>query len=614
MIHTPLVRWLAAAGTAIALAACGGGGDPAPGSAAAPAATAAGQVATGTITGFGSVIVDGVRYDDSAASVKVEDDSASPRGGSLSDLKLGMQVEVRAGDDGRASAVTVVSEVKGRITALAADGFTVAGQAVKVSTDPAAPTFFDGVSGLSGLAVADFVEVHGKRDANDAIVATRVERKDASGPVAIRVVGTVQKLSADASSFEIGGLVVRRDGATRLLPTGATLANGLRVAVWSDAAIVGGTLVARTIVVRRHNLANDDRARVGGPIRGLDFAAKTFRIDGIEVDASSAGFVKGTANDLANGRVVRVRGTFADGRLKASEVRFVRDQDDAKVELTGVVTDFAGQQFKVRGVPVDVSGSGIQYRNGTAANLANGVLVKIEGDVDGNVVKPREVEFVTSDDGRSRWLFGTVSAYVPASGAFRLMGLDARLAETATLRNGDGTAAVRADFGNDDRVQVRGAFAAGTFVVTEVVFRPGLQLVIDDVGGTAYEVDLAAGTFRLNGTVVRVGGTTAFEGSRENLRNGVRVEVEGTLVGGELVASRVEIQRPDADDLARIRGLVSDFVSAADFRVSGQKVDASAAAFEPAGASAASLANGKLVDVRGTVVDGVLKATKVEVK
>ena len=35
-------------------------------------------------------------------------------------------------DAGRASAVTVSSEVRGRISALAADGFTVAGQTVKV--------------------------------------------------------------------------------------------------------------------------------------------------------------------------------------------------------------------------------------------------------------------------------------------------------------------------------------------------------------------------------------------------------------------------------------------------------------------------------------------------
>ncbi|MFN7645270.1 MAG: hypothetical protein ACK5PW_19670 [Burkholderiales bacterium] len=53
------------------LAACGGGTSTAP---ATPASSAAAggsgtQVAAGTITGFGSVIVDGVRCDDSGATL-----------------------------------------------------------------------------------------------------------------------------------------------------------------------------------------------------------------------------------------------------------------------------------------------------------------------------------------------------------------------------------------------------------------------------------------------------------------------------------------------------------------------------------------------------------------
>jgi hypothetical protein len=611
MNSTPLRRLLAA-GIALTLAACGGGADPVAPSAGT--ATGGPQVASGTITGFGSVIVDGVTYDDSAAVVKIEDDSASPRSGSVSGLKLGMQVELRADSTGRASAVTVGSEVVGRITALASDGFTVAGQSVKVSADPASPTVFDGVSGLAGLAVNDLVEVHGKRDAAGAIVASRVERKDPSSVTMIRVAGTVASLNTVAKTFAIGGLTVQWDDATRLLPTGVTLADGQRVAVWSNVPLAGNVLTARSIVVKRHQWSASDDLRLGGFVRDLDFAAKTFKVDGIPVNASAAAFERGTAADLANGRRVRIKGTFADGAVKATEVRFVRDQGDAVVELTGAITDFAGaSSFRVRGVPVDASGSGVEFRNGTAANLAAGALVRIEGDVDGNVVKPRRVEFVTTD-GRSGWLFGEVQAYDPATGAFRLMNLGMRLAETATLRNADGTPAVRADFGNGDRVQVRGTFAAGVFTVAEVVFRPGVQLVIDSVEGAAYDVDLTAGAFRLNGTVVRLGPTTVFDGSRENLRNGARVEVYGTLVGGALVASRVEVRTPDGDDLARVRGVVTDFVSAADFRVAGQKVDASGATYEPAGAGAASLADGRFVEARGTLADGVLKATKVEIR
>ena len=54
-------------------------------------------------------------------------------------------------------------------------------------------------------------------------------------------------------------------------------------------------------------------------------------------------------------------------------------------------------------------------------------------------------------------------------------------------------------------------------------------------------------------------------------------------------------------------GDVTDFVSAASFRVRGQAVDASAAAYT--GGTAASLANGRQVQVTGLLEGSVLKAT-----
>jgi hypothetical protein len=113
----------------------------------------------------------------------------------------------------------------------------------------------------------------------------------------------------------------------------------------------------------------------------------------------------------------------------------------------------------------------------------------------------------------------------------------------------------------------------------------------------------------LNGTVVSFSGTTLVQGSLDSLRNGTRVEVEGTVVGGVLVASRIEIETQDGSTVARVRGVVSDYVSIANFRVAGQKVDASGATFS--GGVAADLANGRQVEARGAAVDGVLVAVQV---
>jgi hypothetical protein len=89
------IQPLAAAGSL--LAGCGGGGGDAVSSPAGSAAPS--SFAAGTIAGFGSVIVNGVRFDDSKARVSDDDGQAAD----ASVLRLGMRVEIQGGavnDDG----------------------------------------------------------------------------------------------------------------------------------------------------------------------------------------------------------------------------------------------------------------------------------------------------------------------------------------------------------------------------------------------------------------------------------------------------------------------------------------------------------------------------------
>ena len=108
-------RWRAVLAASVSLAASaflvgcgGGGGDSVPTAAAPMAATSYSQ---GTITGFGSVFVGGVRFDDSTASVEDEDGNSRSR----SDLKLGMMVEVDGGNIDRASATAQAMHIRWEI-------------------------------------------------------------------------------------------------------------------------------------------------------------------------------------------------------------------------------------------------------------------------------------------------------------------------------------------------------------------------------------------------------------------------------------------------------------------------------------------------------------------
>jgi Domain of unknown function (DUF5666) len=616
-----LFPFFAASAIALSLSACGGGGSSTTGT-GTPLTSGQGtssekEFVAGTVTGFGSVIVEGVRYDDSVAKVQFEYDPAAPKSSPVSDLKLGMQLIVKVAKAGFADTVVSGSEVLGPISSLTTDGFVVAGQTIKVSSDVASPTVFDGVANLAGLAINDRVEVHGARDASNNIVATRIERKNPGDVIMTRVVGTIANLNVAAKTFTVGGLTVTYTDAAKLLPAGtlaSSLSNGQVVVVFSGASPTVAGITAKTIAVKNSvaniNPVDADKAQVGGRIKDLDFAAKTFKLNGFSIDATAATFENGAVADLANARKVRVTGVFTAGILKASNVKFAKAQGDALVELIGPVSSFVSTaSFKVRGVPVDASGTGILFKNGTAANLANGVAVRFEGTVVNDVVKPTSIEFVTTPDEKVRAFVGEVSAFSATTDTFRLMGVEMKLASSATFKNGDLTTAVKADFGNTDRVQVRGAFQAGIFVVSEVTFKPGIGAVITRTEGGVTSVDISSGVFKVNGTTVRLNGSTTFEGLATNLKTGAQVEVEGTIVNGELVARTVEFRDAEDNIKASVRGDVSDFVSISDFRLNGQKIDASKATFE--GGTAAMLLNGAKAEIKGSVVNGVLVAEKV---
>jgi hypothetical protein len=603
---------------ALSLVACGGGGGT--GTASSNAAATEKEFVAGTVTGFGSVIVEGVRYDDSAAKVQIEYDPAAPKAAPVSDLKLGMQLIVKVAKAGFADSVVSGSEVLGPITSLTTDGFVVAGQTVKISTDAASPTVFDGVANLAGLAVNDRVEVHGSRDTNNNVVATRIERKNPSDVLMTRVVGTIAAIDATAKTFTIGGLLVSYSDATKLLPTNTTLAslaNGQIVAVFSSASPTASGITAKTIAVKKgidsQNPADADKAWVGGHVRDLNFAAKTFNLKGVSVDASAATFSNGTANDLANARKVRVTGVFQGGVLKASDVKFAKAQGDALVELIGPVSSFvSNKSFLVRGVPIDASGTGVSFVNGTATNLGDGVAIRLKGAVVNDVVIPSSIEFVTTDENKIRNFMGEVQGFVAGADTFKLMGVNMKLAATATFKNSDQTASQKSEFGNTDKVLVKGAFEAGVFVVTQVVFSKGLTAVITRAEGGITTIDAANGVFKINGTVVRTNTNTTFSGSTSNLKTGAHVEVEGTLVNGELVARKIEFHDAEDNVKAAVRGEVTDYVSISDFRLNGQKINASNAAFENGKAN--NIANGVPMEAKGKVVDGVLIAEAVKFK
>ena len=379
------VRFTAGVSVALALASCGGTDVAGVGSGGTGIRLA--SVSYGSISGFGSVIVNGVRYDDTGATLS-KDDGTAP-----GPLGLGMVVEVRGDIDstglaGKADSIGVVSEARGTVADRSSNGFSLLGLPVRAGAN----TVYDDSASVSD---GDYVEVYGIYDrSSGTLTATRIERKTPGGGFKVR--GTVGAVDAARKRFHLGAITVDYS-ATPL--ASAALATGTAVRVHAADGPAAGMLAATRIdVVTPPALGNVSKVEIEGVIDRFVSLAD-FSVDGVRVDAVAATFEGGAASGLGIGIRVEVEGRAEAGTVKASRVEF-EDEEDGEFELKGLVTDFVdAASFTVRGTRIAASGS-VRYEGGGAANLRNGACVQVKGTLQatpaGSAVLATDIHFESS--------------------------------------------------------------------------------------------------------------------------------------------------------------------------------------------------------------------------
>jgi hypothetical protein len=338
-------------------------------------------IAIGPITGLGSIIVNGIRFDDSSAVVTDTNNKTTD----ASRLGLGMHVEVRGQlrDDQRsvATKISANSEIQGPVTNINVSGGSLTVLEHNVSVSPG--TFFDGMSGLAGLKTGDVVEVYGLKDGEN-ILADRIEKKTiSSGDYLAKIRGTVEQLSDAARTFSLGKLTVNFSSAD-ISELGANLSNGMVVEVKSMQPPIGGTLQAakiRAIQTISSEVNYSGPLEIEGVVSNFQ-SLDNFKINNISVDGSSANFLRGSAQNLANGSLVEAKGSYGNGKLSASVIKFDDGTYSGLVEITGSVDSFESlSNFKVRGIRVDAAGSDVIFERGAASEIAVGRLLEIEGSM-----------------------------------------------------------------------------------------------------------------------------------------------------------------------------------------------------------------------------------------
>lgn len=368
-------------GLVLAVAGCGGVDSGGTG----------GSSAVGPVSGLGSIIVNGVRFDDSGARITDDDGVTVPR----SSLKLGVLVSVdgsavtASGSErlAKASSVRISSDLIGTVQAidLSARSITVLRQSVRVT----AATVFDDLLplGLDSLVLGATVEVYGRTDSmTNQYVATRIELRDLAPYHMIR--GRID--AAGSGTATIGAAVL--DVSDLPAAEAARIATGRSVRL----RLQPGSLRAISAAAGERTLSDSDESFLEGRITKFDSMAR-FEVDGQAIDATRAVVAPGPTA-LGLGTRVSIEGSSRNGVLSATSVRVEDDEDSTPsvFELHGAIDslDSAARLLQIKGVVVDYSGS-VSFSNGTVLDLAPGREIEVKGTLqaDGVGLRAQEIKF-----------------------------------------------------------------------------------------------------------------------------------------------------------------------------------------------------------------------------
>ncbi len=363
-----LFTLLGAVGFVGLLSACSDGSPSA--SASAGGASGSGSAsASGTVTGFGSLFVNGKKFE--TQNVEVRHDGITERctiTANVNDrcgLKEGMKVTVSgsfSGSTHRASTIIQEDTLEGPITSkdIANSQFAVLGQTVLVDDT----TKFDSGLNFAALAVNDVVEVSGYVKSDGVIVASFIERKNGvvgCGTDGCEIKGIVKNHDHASTQFQIGGLTVIYDldssNATpdtiidnsMPAPNGNNW-NGIFVEV-KGTALAGTTLTATKVERENEGAGNAvDEFEVEGFVTQagtpngniIDFTIGTTPVR----TTANTEFRGGLVDEIVVGAKMSAEGRFDGTTLIAKHVKF-----HESVRLEGDIETIGANTLTIRGLP-----------------------------------------------------------------------------------------------------------------------------------------------------------------------------------------------------------------------------------------------------------------------
>ena len=317
-----------------------------------------GYVSSGSVTGFGSVFVNGVEFETDNASITIDGSQSAETDLGVGDVCV-LQGSVNVdGVTGTATTIVCNDELEGYVldVSLLNNGIgtmNVMGQIVTITAD----TVFDSdtKASIADLIATDIVEVHGYPDGKGNIYATRIETKNSEEDIEVK--GLISNLTD--TTFELGNLRVDYSSATEVA---SNLADGLYVEVKTQDALIGDVTNGFTLIASKVEIEEDGDLDVDGDegedleVQGIvsnitqtsfDFNGTTVLFASLETDDDF------NLGSLENGMIITVEGHIdADGNFVVEEI----EEDHASEnEAEGFVTALTDTTITISVNNVDIT-------------------------------------------------------------------------------------------------------------------------------------------------------------------------------------------------------------------------------------------------------------------
>ena len=310
-------------------------------------------ITAGRVTGFGSICVNGIKFDVDNADFTRDGDTITPT--NQSDFSIGEYIVIKG--------------------SVSADRTT--GIASEVIFEDLLEGVVTQASNYDGNQ--DTVEILGQQVMIDRNTVLIDDRKGSPAR-------PVKSLSVcelpDFVPFNLADL---------------TAGNIVEVSGVKDAA---GLIKATSIKWKKDKFVEGSENEVKGAVSNLNTVEKTFKLGAILVDYSGASFDGFNEQDLLDGQYVEAKSDtdVVDNTLVATKIK-LKDEHltvviGSEVEIEGLVTSFTSiQNFDVNGVPVTTNSETV-YKGGIASDISEDSEIEVKGKVNNNgVLVAEEIEF-----------------------------------------------------------------------------------------------------------------------------------------------------------------------------------------------------------------------------